>query len=146
MGVPADRILVEPRAANTGQNIEFTRDLLAAHGIGVSSVTLVSRPYQQRRAYATCRRRWPEVEVTCASEPLSLTEYVDSVGDARRVAEMIVGDTQRITRYAELGFAVPQEVPDDVRRAYDRLVEAGYTGRLIRPRPGAPQRPGRAVR
>ncbi|WP_436758345.1 YdcF family protein [Streptosporangium sp. V21-05] len=131
LGVPADRILVEARATNTGQNIEFTRTLLADHGISVSSIILVSRPYQQRRAYATCRRLWPEVEVTCASASLPLTDYIDAIGDANRVANMIVGDTQRITRYAELGFAVPQETPDEVRDAYDRLVLAGYTSRLV---------------
>lgn len=131
LGVPADRILIEPKATNTGQNIIFTRDLLASHGIHVSSVTLISRPYQQRRAYATCRKLWPEVEVTCTSESLSLAEYIDTIGDVQRVADMIVGDTQRIKKYAELGFAIPQEMSDDVRFAYSRLVEAGYTGRLI---------------
>jgi hypothetical protein len=45
---------------------------------------------------------------------------------------MLVGDTQRIDRYAELGFAIPQEMPVEVRRAYERLVAAGYTSRLVR--------------
>ncbi|MER6825116.1 YdcF family protein [Streptosporangium sp. NPDC000563] len=130
LGVPVDRILVETRATNTGQNIEFTRTLLADHGIGVSSVTLVSRPYQQRRAYATCKKLWPEVEVTCASASLPLADYIGAIGDADRVANMIVGDTQRISKYAELGFAIPQEMSDEVRSAYDRLVVAGYTSRL----------------
>ncbi|MFF0573235.1 YdcF family protein [Streptosporangium saharense] len=131
LGVPADRILIEPKATNTGQNITFTRDLLENHGMYVTSVTLISRPYQQRRAYATCRKLWPEVEVVCASESLSLAEYIDAIGDPRRVADMIVGDTQRITKYAELGFAIPQEMSNGVRSVYDRLVGAGYTSRLI---------------
>lgn len=131
LGIPADKILVEPRATNTGQNIEFARQLLADHNINISSVTLISRPYQQRRAYATCQRLWPEVVVTCASESLSLEEYIDTIGDVQRVANMIVGDTQRITKYAELGFSVPQKMPESVQQAYNRLVVAGYTSRLI---------------
>lgn len=51
--------------------------------------------------------------------------------DATKVINMLVGDTQRITLYAERGFAIPQEFPDDVEQAYRRLVEAGYTARLI---------------
>jgi len=47
------------------------------------------------------------------------------------VITMLVGDTQRITVYAEKGFAIPQEIPDNVRVAYERLVAAGFTGRLI---------------
>jgi hypothetical protein len=34
--------------------------------------------------------------------------------------------------YPALGFAVEQEVPDDVRAAYERLIEAGFTSRLVK--------------
>ena len=44
---------------------------------------------------------------------------------------MLVGDTQRITIYAERGFAITQDIPDNVQAAYERLVKAGYTSRLI---------------
>jgi uncharacterized SAM-binding protein YcdF (DUF218 family) len=130
-GVPADRVLVETEATNTQENLTFTRDLLSAKGITVGSVLLMSRPYQQRRAFATCRKVWPEVDVVCASRPLSLDNYVASIGDAKRVIDMLVGDTQRIVEYAKQGFAIPQEMPDDVRAAYDTLVAAGYTSRLV---------------
>ncbi|WP_328646413.1 YdcF family protein [Amycolatopsis sp. NBC_00348] len=131
LGVPAQAVLVEPNARNTGENIIFTRQVLADHGTEVSSVTLVSRPYQQRRAYATCRKLWPEVDVTCASLTLPLDEYIAGIGDVDRVIAMLVGDTQRITVYAEKGFAIPQAVPNHVRDAYDRLVSAGFTQRLV---------------
>ncbi|RKR89951.1 DUF218 domain-containing protein [Micromonospora pisi] len=130
-GVPTEAILIEPQARNTGQNIELTRALLAEHDIGVRSVTLMSRPYQQRRAYATCKKLWPEVDVICASRPLSLDDYVTSIGDVDKVINMLVGDTQRITKYAELGFAMPQAIPAEVELAYARLVDAGYTSRLV---------------
>lgn len=47
-------------------------------------------------------------------------------GTPRAMAPWRVGDTQRIWLYAERGFAIPQEVPTDVRRAYDRLRAAGF--------------------
>lgn len=77
-GVPAESILVEPRATNTAENLEFSRALLAERRITVRSVLIMSRPYQQRRAYATCKLMWPEVEVVCASNPLGLDDYVRS--------------------------------------------------------------------
>ncbi|WP_345711230.1 YdcF family protein [Kineococcus glutinatus] len=131
LGVPDTAILVEPRARNTGENITLTRELLAERGIEVASVTLMSRPYQQRRAYATCRKLWPEVDVWCASLPLALDEYVASIGDADRVVNMLVGDPQRIDVYAAKGFAIPQDIPGKVRVAFQRLVDAGYTTRLV---------------
>ncbi|WP_232836812.1 YdcF family protein [Lentzea terrae] len=61
--MPDSAILVEPKAANTGQNVSLSRALLAAHGCEPRSVLLISKPYMERRAYATCRKVWPEVEV-----------------------------------------------------------------------------------
>ncbi|MGV9752674.1 YdcF family protein [Nocardia farcinica] len=132
-GVPGSAILVEPKATNTGDNIDFTREVLAESGVleHIRSVMLISRPYQQRRSYAICRKRWPEVEVLCSSLPLPLDDYIRSIGDVDRVINMLVGDTQRIWVYPEKGWAIEQEIPDNVRQAYKRLVEAGYTSRLL---------------
>ncbi|MGQ0841537.1 YdcF family protein [Actinokineospora sp.] len=131
LGVPANAILIETEATNTSQNLTNTRDVLADAGIHPTSVMLISRPYQQRRAYATCRKVWPEVDVTCSSQPLPLDEYIATIGDVDRVINMLVGDTQRITEYARLRFAIAQWVPEPVHAAYQRLVDAGFTSRLI---------------
>jgi hypothetical protein len=42
---------------------------------------LISKPYMQRRAYATIRKAWPEVEPVCASEDITFDEYLKSIGD-----------------------------------------------------------------
>lgn len=131
LGVPADAIIVDAHATNTSENITNSRTVLAEAGIRPESITLISRPYQQRRAYATCRKVWPDVDAQCSSSAMALDEYVASIGDADRVINMLVGDTQRITVYAERGFAIPQPVPAEVDAAYQRLVKAGYTSRLI---------------
>lgn len=132
LGIPDEVILIEAEARNTGDNITLTREVLRNQGIEPQSITLISRPYQQRRAYATCRKLWPEVEIVqCASLPLALDDYVASIGDPDRVVNMLVGDTQRIEVYAEKGFAIEQPMPDEVREAFTQLVDAGYTSRLI---------------
>lgn len=131
LGVPDDAILVESAATNTAENFTLTRELLAEHDLMPRSVMLISRPYQQRRAFATCRKLWPDVDVICSSIQLPLDDYVASIGDADRVINMIVGDTQRIDLFADWGFAIAQPIPEEVRAAYERLVERGYTQRLV---------------
>jgi uncharacterized SAM-binding protein YcdF (DUF218 family) len=96
LGIPDKAILIEPRATNTSENLIFSRELLAEHGIAAGSVVLVSRPYQQRRAYASCRKVWPEVDVICSAVPTAINDYVAFIGDPDRVVNMLVGDTQRI--------------------------------------------------
>ncbi|MGB3437862.1 MAG: YdcF family protein [Actinophytocola sp.] len=130
-GVPDEAIRVESKARNTGENMTLTRDLLRAEGITPKSVMLISRPYQERRAYATCRKLWPEVEVVCTSQQVDLDTYAAGIGDIPRMINVMVGDTQRIRLHAERGYAIPQDMPDEVQAAYERLVAAGYTAHLI---------------
>ena len=131
LGVPDEAILVEPKAANTGQNVTLSRELLREAGVEVESLLLISKPYMERRSYATCRKLWPEAEVVCASEPLELDDYIKSIGDEKLVVDMLVGDLQRVIEYPKLGFAVEQDVPGDVYDAYERLLGAGFDSRLI---------------
>jgi hypothetical protein len=42
-----------------------------------------------------------------------------------KVIDIMVGDLQRIKLYAEKGFQVYQEIPTEVWKAYERLVELG---------------------
>jgi uncharacterized SAM-binding protein YcdF (DUF218 family) len=130
LGVPATAILVEPRARNTGENITFSRALLEEQGIDASCVLLVSKPYEERRAYATARKLWPGAEFVSASAPMTLPAYVDRIQDARLVVDMLVGSLQRLLIYPAQGFMITQDVPDEVVRAYQRLVSSGFTSRL----------------
>lgn len=129
-GVPRERILLETRARHTGENLTCTRQLLADRGIDVGSVLLVSRPHHQRRARATAQKVWPQVRVRTSACDRSLDQYLADVG-ADRVAHIIVGETQRLTVYAEAGFLVAQQIPEEVRAACERLIAAGYTRRLV---------------
>ncbi|MGQ4511758.1 ElyC/SanA/YdcF family protein [Streptomyces sp. DW26H14] len=131
-GVPDGAVLVEPRARNTAENIDFSRALLAERGIDVASVLLVSKPYEERRAYATARMLWPEVDWVCASTPMTLGEYVDSLGDERLVLDMLVGAQHRLMVYPERGFMIGQDIPVAVAESFERLRAQGFTSRLVR--------------
>jgi uncharacterized SAM-binding protein YcdF (DUF218 family) len=131
LGVPADAIITESRAVNTGENFTLTRELLDKLDIHPASATIISRPYQQRRAYATARKVWPELDIYCSARTESLDEYLRSVDDDDRVLNMLVGDTQRIWEYPSRGFAIEQQVPRAVRAAYDRLCQRGFTRRIL---------------
>jgi hypothetical protein len=43
----------------------------------------------------------------------------------------MVGDLQRLIVYGRRGWSAPQDVPDRVMEAYEWLVAAGYTRRLL---------------
>jgi uncharacterized SAM-binding protein YcdF (DUF218 family) len=135
MGVPADRILIENKSTNTGENVRFTRALLEAQGLAPRTFIVVQKPYMERRSYATFRRVWPEPQVRVTSPQVSMDEYLSAYShgslSAQDVISIMVGDLQRIRLYAERGFQIPQDIPDDVWAAYEELVRAGYDQRLV---------------
>jgi uncharacterized SAM-binding protein YcdF (DUF218 family) len=135
MGVPADRILIENKSTNTGENVRFTRALLEAQGLAPRTFIVVQKPYMERRSYATFRRVWPEPQVRVTSPQVSMDEYLSAYShgslSAQDVISIMVGDLQRIRLYAERGFQIPQDIPDDVWAAYEALVRAGYDQRLV---------------
>ncbi|NCN52656.1 YdcF family protein [Candidatus Parcubacteria bacterium] len=133
MGVPEEYIIVENKSQNTGQNYEFSIELLQKKGIEAKKLIAVQKPYMERRTYATGKVWLPEVDLIVTSPPISIEDYPNksnSVGE--HWIHALVGDLQRIKEYPAKGFQVEQEIPEEVWGAYEYLVEQGYTNRLIK--------------
>ncbi len=135
MGVPAERILVEDRSTNTGENIQFTRQLLQQRGLEISSFILVQKPYMLRRTYATFKMQWPDKAFLVSGPPIPYEDYPNETISREALINILVGDTQRIQVYPQKGFQVYQEIPAEVWLAFRELVARGYTAHLI---PGSP--------
>ena len=135
MGVPTENILIENKSTNTGENVLFTKQLLAERHIDPRTFIVVQKPYMERRSYATFRRLWPEKELVVTSPRVTFDEYLSAYSnDALSTADVIsimVGDLQRLRLYPEKGFQIEQEIPDDVWDAFERLVKAGFDKHLI---------------
>jgi len=135
MGVPQDRILIENRSTNTGENVRFTKQLLAARGLDPATFIVVQKPYMERRSYATFRQVWPEKDARVTSPQVSMDEYLNRYSNtalsADDVVSIMVGDLQRIREYPARGFQIHQDIPADVWEAYEALVQAGYDRHLL---------------
>jgi uncharacterized SAM-binding protein YcdF (DUF218 family) len=110
-----ERILVENRSTNTGENVQFTRQLLAEKGLDPRSFIVVQKPYMERRSYATFRKVWPEkaVVVTSPQESMDayLSEYSHEALSPDDVVAIMVGDLQRIRCYPAKGFQITRTSP-----------------------------------
>src|SRR6266850_379612 len=134
-GVPSDKILIENKSTNTGENVLFTKRLLAERNVDPQSFIVVQKPYMERRSYATFRRLWPEKKLIVTSPQVGFDEYLSRYSNEALspadVVSIMVGDLQRLRLYPEKGFQIEQEIPDDVWDAFERLVKAGFDKHLI---------------
>ena len=130
-GVPAEAIILEDRATNTGENVIFSRKILEERGIFAARAIAVQKPYMERRTFATFAKLWPELEVLVTSPQISFEEYPLPWLPMYRVIEIMLGDLQRIRDYPAKGFQIEQEIPVDVLEAFQELSEMGFSGHLI---------------
>jgi uncharacterized SAM-binding protein YcdF (DUF218 family) len=130
-GVPAEALLLEERAQNTGDNFVFGRAVAEAAGLRIRKLLVVAKPYMTRRGFATGRKLWPEVELVMQCEDIDVAGYFAREADPERTLLALIGDLHRIFVYPALGFQIEQAVPESVIAAMRRLVEAGYGARLL---------------
>jgi uncharacterized SAM-binding protein YcdF (DUF218 family) len=132
-GVPEQAILLEKEARNTGENVRFSRELLAGRGLRVRKVIAVQKPFMGLRVRATFQKAWPELEVLVTAPPQELEELAPPGMELAEVISIMVGDFERVLEYPKLGFQTEQAVSDQALAAFEYLKEHGYTARLMRP-------------
>lgn len=131
LGVPIDRIMLETRAANTAENVRFTRELLCRNAGHPRNVILATKPFMQRRVWATMAVEWPEVPASLAPERMTLDEYFTKELPPEKVIPIMLGDLQRVWIYGRRGWSAAQIVPSEVMEAYRELKALGFTQQLL---------------
>jgi hypothetical protein len=86
----------------------------------------------ERRSYATFKKHWPEKNLIVTSPQIDFTDYPNADVTIEKVINIMLGDLQRIRLYAEKGFQIFQEIPNEVWEAYEDLVELGFDEQLIK--------------
>ena len=134
-GVPKEKVIIENRSTNTGENIRYTKQLLSDMGLELQKFIVVQKPYMERRSFATFRKWWPEKQLVVTSPQITfddyLANYTNSALSPNEVVSIMVGDLQRIRVYPARGYQIEQDVPSEVIAAYDELVAEGFTQYLI---------------
>lgn len=81
-----------------------------------SSLLIVTKPYMERRTYATFKKQWPNetTQLTVASPPITYEDYFTAELPKELMINIMLGDLQRIKEYPKLGFQIEQAIPDEV--------------------------------
>ena len=135
-GVPDQDIIREDKSTNTAENILFTKQLLEALEVSHGHILGVHQPFMERRITAAMGVYWPELRFSVTSPQVTIPQYLE---DAKKQGitenasiSVIVGDFQRMELYAEKGWQLPQEIPEEAWAAFHRLVAMGYDKQLAR--------------
>ncbi|KAI0115874.1 DUF218 domain-containing protein [Nemania sp. FL0031] len=132
LGIPETKLIIEPHSTNTGENVRYTYTLLQEKQLSLRSFILVQKPYMERRTYATFKKQWPDptTEIFVTSPKLAWKDYPNEDNPVDLVINIAVGDLIRIREYPGKSFQIPQDIPDRVWAAAQRLIKRGYDSHL----------------
>ena len=117
-GVPLEKIIIENKSSNTGENIIFSKNLVEKKGYNFNSFILVQKPYMERRAYATFKKVWPEKDFIVTSPQISFEQYPTEKLPIDLIINIMVGELQRIKIYPKKDFQIVQDIPSDILDPY----------------------------
>jgi len=114
LGVADKNIFWEEATANTLDEAKYAISFMKKCGVDPKTVILVSRPVHQRRAFATFKKQNPGVSFINipADEKLSID---------KKLIERLIGEMQRLEKYAEKGDLEPQPLSHKLHSAWERL-------------------------
>lgn len=143
--IPAEKILLESRSTNCGENASFSTCLLAKSGLTLNTAIVVQDPTMQRRTIATFRRvtrddpdapRWLShpgfIPTVCQQEDrIIFANPQEGVWSVERYLSLISGEIPRLrndeTGYGPRGrdYIVHVDIPAEVEAAWLTLQNDG---------------------
>ncbi len=122
-GVASSNLLIEPNATNIGENIAFSRGVVAS----AKAVTFVTKPNTILRVELTAPMQWPGVRAFTACPSFAFPDEISNVIGLFGLINEMVGDIQRILEYPKLGYQVEHTLPDEVIESWKHLIQCGFT-------------------
>ncbi|ADO48485.1 YdcF family protein [[Enterobacter] lignolyticus] len=139
--IPRERILVEDKSTNCGENARFTRDMLTSQGITVGRGIVVQDPTMQRRTMATFARVWEGADnaprwvsypgylpvLRNGADGLAFTHAAQDVWPVDRYLSLLLGELPRLQDDANgygprgRGFIAHVDIPEALQEAWRTL-------------------------
>ena len=129
-GVPKERVYIENKSTNTGDNFRFTKELIKQERLNIKTCIVVCKPYVEKRVEATLKKIMPECTGIVTSQNIEFEQYCNQyeneIGNKNEVIEDLVGSVERMKVFAERGWQAQMDIPNTVWQAYEDLVKMGY--------------------
>lgn len=132
LGGKKGNIIVEDKAMTMHESIVNTREKLTAiPETEYHNGLIVLPPHSERRAYATAKKDWPEIDWQVSSPNVTYDNYIKEY-DEESLIHLLVGEVQRTIEFGDQDLIEKQEIPEDVMEAYKKLLDKGYVKRLLK--------------
>ena len=132
IGVPEDKIYLEKQATTTWENYIYVRRVMRDNNLNPKSMVVVQKPYAERRSYAISGKFYTDKKMYITSPDFSIDHFEEYYNDIKLnslsdIICEIVGEIKILEEFSKYDMQIPQVIPEDVRKAFNYLVDKGYT-------------------
>jgi uncharacterized SAM-binding protein YcdF (DUF218 family) len=128
-GISKDRLLLDLKAENIGDNVRNAKELAP---LNARRILFITKPQTQRRVLATARKVWPNIVPLVTAPILSFEEQAKGAGGEENLINEMVGDVERLHTYPSKGFQEEIDIPPAVMDAYLSLRDRGFNKHCAR--------------
>jgi uncharacterized SAM-binding protein YcdF (DUF218 family) len=125
-GVPSDRVIIEEKSTNLPGNIRLSLELLSNAGIRPQHLILVSLPFAERRIMRLCQKQFSGITIQITSPDIAYQQYINEAISREELVNLIVGEIDRLDKFPSKGFSIPEQMPEAVLDAMNKLMNAGF--------------------
>lgn len=130
-GVKEEDILLEKKSTNTGENIQFSLELIQKENLKADKIILVSKKMNERRNYNVAKKLISHKQLTITSPTRTIEDLIEKLNqeeeqERKNDIAVIVGDVQRVMIYPQFGWQIEDKITPEALEAYTILKNLGY--------------------
>ena len=130
-GVPEEKIWIENKSTNTGDNFRFSKKIIDEENWNIKNILIVHNKFSERRTLSAAKAIIKDKELYITSAKVSFDDFIQSLQNKEekriiKIVSSMVGDIQRMIIFPHFGWQIKQEVPQEVQNAYRKLKSMGF--------------------
>jgi uncharacterized SAM-binding protein YcdF (DUF218 family) len=123
--IPSEKVVIEDRSTNTGENIRFTFFMLRQNYrefADIKKLIIVANGYRQRRVWLTCLKNLPNVELINSPPLTTFEEELEMFTNAGENFYIhLLNEIERIITYPDKGFIERTDIPFNIISISEKL-------------------------
>lgn len=126
-GVPEEKIWIENKSTNTGDNFRFSKKIIDEENWNIKNILIVHNKFSERRTLSAAKAIIKDKELYITSAKVSFDDFIQSLQNKEekriiKIVSSMVGDIQRMIIFPQFGWQIKQEV----QNAYRKLKSMGF--------------------
>ena len=125
--IPREKIIIEDKSTNTGENILFSMALLQnkiSGFAGFEKLIIIANAYRQRRVWLTCKKYLRNTHLINCPPDTSFEAELELFGQKQEDLCMhLIQELYRIRTYPDKGFIEQVSIPGEILSIYEELKE-----------------------